>query len=93
MLFESHTHNASCASASAPAAVKLSFTGKDVFASAKSADAINLLTAGRPVQPAAKLLDNWFNGNSTNVNVGNGPRPKATPTFLLDKSIRMTMAM
>ncbi len=37
-------------------------------------DAINLHTA-KPVlaakQPSAKLLDNWFNGNSTNV------RPKA----------------
>lgn len=40
----------------------------------KSVDAINLLTAGRPVQPSAKLLDNWFNGNSTNVNIC--PRPK-----------------
>ena len=93
MFFESHTPNASCASASAPAAVKLSFTGKDVFASSKSVDALNLLTAGRPVQPAAKLLDNWFNGNSTTVNVGNGPRPKAIPASLLDKTIRMTVAM
>jgi accessory colonization factor AcfC len=93
MLFESHTPNASCASASAPVAVKLSFTGKDVFASSKSADAINLLTAGRPVQPAAKLLDNWFNGNSTNVNVGNGPRPKVTPASLVNKNIHMTVAM
>lgn len=96
MLFESHTHHASCASASAPAAAKLSFTGKNVFASApssKSIDALNLLTAVRPVQPAAKLFDNWFNGNSTTVNVGNGPRPKATPASFLDKTIHMTVAM
>ena len=51
-----------------------SFGGKAMFC---GNDAINLLSA-KPVQPAfaakqpsAKLLDNWFNGNSTNV------RPKA----------------
>jgi hypothetical protein len=67
------------------AATGFSFSGKTVFAAAAAAptpahkaagpDAINLLTAGRPIQPAAKLLDNWFNGNSTSVNVNN--RPKA----------------
>ena len=54
-----------------------SFGGKAMFC---GNDAINLLSA-KPVQPAAKqpaakqpsakLLDNWFNGNSTSV------RPKA----------------
>jgi hypothetical protein len=48
------------------------FGGKAMFC---GNDAINLLSA-KPVQPAAKqpsakLLDNWFNGNSTSV------RPKA----------------
>lgn len=40
-----------------------SFGGKAMF---RGNDAINLHTA-RPVQPAAKLLDNWFNGNTTCV--------------------------
>jgi hypothetical protein len=44
-----------------------SFGGKAMFC---GNDAINLLSA-KPVQPSAKLLDNWFNGNSTSV------RPKA----------------
>ena len=49
-----------------------SFGGKAMFC---GNDAINLLSV-KPVQPAAKqpsakLLDNWFNGNSTSV------RPKA----------------
>lgn len=51
-----------------------SFGGKAMFC---GNDAINLLSA-KPVQPAvaakqpsAKLLDNWFNGNTTSV------RPKA----------------
>lgn len=49
-----------------------SFGGKAMFC---GNDAINI-HSGRPVQPAAKqpaakLLDNWFNGNSTSV------RPKA----------------
>ena len=52
-----------------------SFGGKAMFC---GNDAINLHSA-RPVQPAAKqpaakLLDNWFNGNSTHVNV---PRAKS----------------
>jgi hypothetical protein len=47
-----------------------SFGGKAMFC---GNDAINLLST-RPVQPSAKLLDNWFNGNSTHVNV---PRGKA----------------
>jgi hypothetical protein len=47
-----------------------SFGGKAMFC---GNDAINI-HSGRPVQPAAKLLDNWFNGNSTHVSV---PRAKA----------------
>jgi hypothetical protein len=43
------------------------FGGKAMFC---GNDAINLLSA-KPVQPSAKLLDNWFNGNTTSV------RPKA----------------
>jgi hypothetical protein len=90
MLFESSTPSASVAGAASCAAKPLSFiSGKAMFASGN--DAINLLTAGRPVQPSAKLLDNWFNGNSTHVNV-NAPRPKAT-TNIDSKTIRMTMAM
>ena len=89
-------------SASAPC-VGLSFSGKTVFGASASAgpahkaagagpDAINLLTAGRPVQPAAKLLDNWFNGNSTSVNVNN--RPKAHISPVVDtKMIRSFVAM
>ena len=91
--------SSSC-SASAPCA-GLSFSGRAVFASASAPahkaagtgpDAINLLTAGRPVQPAAKLLDNWFNGNSTSVNVNN--RPKAAAAPVVDtKMIRSFVAM
>lgn len=73
----------SSASCSAPCA-GLSFSGKTVFAAdapahkaAAGNDAINLLTAGRPAQPAAKLLDNWFNGNSTSVNANNRPKASA----------------
>ena len=86
-------------SASAPC-VGLSFSGKTVFAASAPAhkaagagpDAINLLTAGRPVQPAAKLLDNWFNGNSTSVNANN--RPKASMAPVVDtKMIRSFVAM
>lgn len=51
-----------------------SFGGKAMFT---GNDAINLHRA-RPVQPSAKLLDNWFNGNSTHVNVC--PKPKASGT-------------
>jgi len=51
----------------------LSFAGKDPIVN-MSLDAINLITAGRIAQPSAKLLDNWFNGNSTRVNIC--PRPK-----------------
>ena len=83
------------ASASAPCA-DMSFSGKTVFASTSSKaagnDAINLLTAGRPVQPAAKLLDNWFNGNSTSVNANN--RPKAVMSPIVDtKMVRSFVAM
>ena len=60
-----------------------SFGGKAMFC---GNDAINI-HSGRPVQPAvaakqpaAKLLDNWFNGNSTSV------RPKAA-----DAARRMMM--
>ena len=87
----------SSASCSAPCA-GLSFSGKTVFAAAAPAhkaagpDAINLLTAGRPVQPAAKLLGNWFNGNSTSVNANN--RPKAHISPVVDtKMIRSFVAM
>lgn len=90
MLFESSTPSAAAAAAASCAAKPLSFiSGKAMFASGN--DAINLLSAGRPVQPAAKLLDNWFNGNSTHVNVS-APRPKAV-TNIDSKTIRMTMAM
>ena len=93
--------NPSSCSASAPCA-GLSFSGRAVFAASASApahkaagagpDAINLLTAGRPVQPAAKLLDNWFNGNSTSVNVNN--RPKGAVAPVVDtKMIRSFVAM
>jgi len=88
-------------SASAPcAAVGLSFSGKTVFGASSSVkagaytgnDAINLLTTGRPVQPASKLLDNWFNGNSTSVNANN--RPKAVMSPVVDtKMIRSFVAM
>ena len=55
-----------------------SFGGKAMFT---GNDAINLHTS-RPVQPAAqqpsaKLLDNWFNGNSTHV------RAKAVDTRMM----------
>ena len=93
--------NPSSSSASAPC-VGLSFSGRAVFGASTTAsapahkaagpDAINLLTAGRPVQPAAKLLDNWFNGNSTSVNVNN--RPKAAVSPVVDtKMIRSFVAM
>jgi hypothetical protein len=57
-----------------------SFGGKAMF---RGNDAINLHTA-KPVQPAvaAKLLDNWFNGNTTRVS----PRAKAA-------DVRMVMPM
>ena len=42
---------------------KTNLCGKAMFA---SNDAINLLNS-RPVQPSSKLLDNWFNGNSTTI--------------------------
>ena len=95
MIYHKMSLNPSSASASAPC-VGLSFSGKTVFgaSSSKAAgnDAINLLTAGRPVQPAAKLLDNWFNGNSTGVNANN--RPKAVMSPVVDtKMIRSLVAM
>jgi hypothetical protein len=81
----------SSASAPAPCA-GLSFSGKTVFAASSGNDAINLLTTGRPVQPASKLLDNWFNGNSTGVNANN--RPKAVMSPVVDtKMIRSLVAM
>jgi len=88
-------------SSSAPCA-GLSFSGRAVFAAAAPAhkaagpDAINLLTAGRPVQPAAKLLDNWFNGNSTSVNVNNRPKAAisaAVPSIVDTKMTRSFVAM
>lgn len=87
-------------SASAPC-VGLSFSGKTVFGAstgpahkaAGGPDAINLLTAGRPVQPANKLLDNWFNGNSTSVNVNNRPKAVVTPVVGDSRMIRSFVAM
>ena len=57
------------------------FGGKAMFT---GNDAINIHTS-RPVQPAAqqpsaKLLDNWFNGNSTHVNV---PRAKDAARMMM----------
>jgi len=64
--------------------MSLSF-GAEPFSGKAINDAINLHTS-KPVQPAAKqpsakLLDNWFNGNSTRVNVG--PRAKAADTRMM----------
>jgi hypothetical protein len=42
---------------------RTNFSGKAIFA---GKDAINLLNS-RPVQPSSKLLNNWFNGNSTTI--------------------------
>ena len=42
---------------------RTNFGGKSMFA---RNDAINLLNS-KPVQPSAKLLNNWFNGNSTTI--------------------------
>ena len=92
-------------SASAPC-VGLSFSGKTVFGASGSAsastgpahkavgpDAINLLNAGRPIQPANKLLDNWFNGNSTSVNVNNRPKAVVTPFVGYSRMILSFVAM
>jgi hypothetical protein len=89
-------------SASAPCA-GLSFSGRAVFGAASTGpahkaagagpDAINLLNAGRPVQPAAKLLDNWFNGNSTSVNVNNRPKAAVAPVVDNSRMIRSFVAM
>jgi len=94
--------NPSSASASAPCA-GLSFSGKTVFGAASAStgpahkavgpDAINLLNAGRPVQPANKLLDNWFNGNSTSVNVNNRPKAAVAPVVDNSRMIRSFVAM
>jgi len=63
-----------------------SFGGKAMFC---GNDAINLLRVRQPAvaakqpaakQPASKLLDNWFNGNSTRVNV---PRGKAADARMM----------
>ena len=94
--------NPSSASAPAPCA-GLSFSGRAVFGAASAGlthkaagagpDAINLLNAGRPVQPAAKLLDNWFNGNSTSVNVNNRPKAAVAPVVDNSRMIRSFVAM
>ena len=93
--------NPSSSSCSAPY-VGLSFSGKTVFGAsagpahkaAAGPDAINLLTTGRPVQPAAKLLDNWFNGNSTGgVNANNRPKAAMTPVVGDSRMIRSFVAM
>jgi hypothetical protein len=93
--------SSSC-SAPAPCA-GLSFSGRAVFGAASAGlahkaagagpDAINLLNAGRPVQPAAKLLDNWFNGNSTSVNVNNRPKAAVAPVVDNSRMIRSFVAM
>jgi len=61
-------------SQNAPAAKFLdgSFNNNHTNFGRKSMDAINLLTY-KPVQPSAKLLNNWFNGNTTIVH----PKPKS----------------
>lgn len=103
MIYHKMSLNPSSCSASAPCA-GLSFSGRAVFASASSSapahkaagtgpDAINLLTAGRPVQPASKLLDNWFNGNSTSVNVNNRPKAVVASPVVDTKMIRSFVAM
>ncbi len=90
------------ASVSVPApCAGLSFSGKTVFGASSSAkagaytgnDAINLLTTGRPVQPATKLLDNWFNGNSTSVNVNNRPKAAMSPVVGDNPMVRSFVAM
>jgi hypothetical protein len=55
-------------SQNAPAAKFLdgSFNNNRTNFGSKSMDAINLLTY-KPVQPSAKLLNNWFSGNTTVV--------------------------
>jgi hypothetical protein len=61
-------------SQNAPAAKFLdgSFNNNHTNFGSKSMDAINLLTY-KPVQPSAKLLNNWFNGNTTIIS----PKPKS----------------
>jgi hypothetical protein len=102
LIYHKMSLNPSSASAPAPAtcaAVGMSFSGKTVFgASAKAGaytgnDAINLLTTGRPVQPAAKLLDNWFNGNSTGVNANNRPKAAMSPVVGDSRMVRSFVAM
>ena len=48
---------------------KTTLSGKAIFA---RNDAINLLNS-KPIQPSSKLLNNWFNGNSTTI--GRSIRP------------------
>jgi hypothetical protein len=103
LIYHKMSLNPSSASASASApCVGLSFSGRAVFgastgpahkAASAGPDAINLLTAGRPVQPANKLLDNWFNGNSTSVNVNNRPKAVVTPVVGDSRMIRSFVAM
>ncbi len=42
---------------------KTTLSGKAIFA---RNDAINLFNSN-PIQPSSKLLNNWFNGNSTTI--------------------------
>jgi hypothetical protein len=70
-------------SRNAPAAKFLdgSFNNNHTNFGSKSMDAVNLLTY-KPVQPSAKLLNNWFNGNTTII----CPKPKsmsASTTMLM----------
>ncbi len=104
LIYHKMSLNPSSASASVSdpcAAVGLSFSGKTVFGASSSAkagaytgnDAINLLTTGRPVQPATKLLDNWFNGNSTGVNANNRPKAAMSPVVGDSRMVRSLVAM
>ena len=70
-------------SRNAPAAKFLdgSFNNNRTNFGHKSVDAINLLTY-KPVQPSSKLLNNWFNGNTTIIS----PKPKS-----MDNSTTMLM--
>jgi hypothetical protein len=48
---------------------------------------VGFASASTPTQPSAKLLDNWFNGNKTGVNVC----PKGS--FASSPDVRLMMPM
>ena len=48
---------------------------------------VGFASTSTPTQPSAKLLDNWFNGNKTGVNVC----PKSSIMYSPD--VRLTMPM